>query len=241
MQSPSQALEGILLIDKARNLTSHDIVDCVRRKLKMKRVGHAGTLDPMATGLLIILVGKATKASQYLVNLDKSYEGTLKLGVSTDTHDSEGRVMDTLPVPDLSESQLRDVMATFLGDQQQVPPMFSAKKVKGKPLYKLARQGKTIEREPRLIHIYEFVLTHLALPFASFRLACSKGSYVRTLVHDLGEKIACGAHLTELRRTVIEHLSVEQAIPLERFETMSYADVCQCLIPVSQAVPSKSL
>ena len=152
MQPRKGDFEGILLVDKPKGITSHDVVSRLRRKHNMTRIGHAGTLDPMATGLLIMLIGKATKASQYLISLDKTYEGTIRLGIETDSQDADGEVVAEKPVPDgLSEETVRAEMDGFLGDQYQTPPMFSAKKIDGVPLYKMARKGKTVEREPRFI------------------------------------------------------------------------------------------
>ena len=149
--------EGILLVDKPQGITSHDVVNRLRRKLNMKKIGHAGTLDPMATGLLVMLIGKATKVSQYLISLDKTYEGTILLGVETDSQDADGEVVAENPVPaDLSEESITKEMVGFLGDQYQTPPMFSAKKIDGVPLYKMARKGKTVEREPRFNRINSF-------------------------------------------------------------------------------------
>lgn len=230
--------EGVLLVDKPTGLTSHDVVDRVRRKLRMKRIGHAGTLDPMATGLLIILVGKATKISQYLMSLDKVYEGTLLLGVSTDSHDVDGEVVAEREVPPLTEAAVTELLRGFVGDQYQTPPMFSAKKVGGVPLYKLARKGQTIEREPRFIRVSAFDLLEFSIPRLGFRVACSKGTYVRTLAHDLGEKIGCGAHLTALRRTRIERFSISEAVTLEELENLGFGEVQRRLIPVYQAVPT---
>ncbi len=233
--------EGILLIDKPTGCTSHDVVDRVRRKLHIRKVGHAGTLDPNATGLLIILVGRATKVSQYLMSLDKVYEGTLTLGEVTDSYDSEGEVTEVRPVPDLTEDEVREVLAGFSGDQYQLPPMFSAKKVEGVPLYKLARKGKVIEREPRFIRISGIELIEMNLPEVRFRVACSKGTYVRTLAFDIGEKIGCGAHLSALSRLASDRFRIEDATPLETFEEMSLSDIRRILIPVYQAVPSHVL
>lgn len=231
-------LDGILLIDKPIGCTSHDIVDRVRRKLKMKRIGHAGTLDPLATGLLIILVGKATKASQYLISLNKEYDATLLLGQTTDSQDADGQITTTQEVPDLSKEQIETVLNTFQGDQFQLPPMFSAKKVNGVPLYKLARKGQEIERKPRFIHISEIKLTNFHTPQISFSVACSKGTYVRTLAHDIGQKLSCGAHLIQLRRTSTDKFKVQDALTLETFETMSIPDIRNALIPVYNAVPA---
>ncbi|MGB0289810.1 MAG: tRNA pseudouridine(55) synthase TruB, partial [Opitutales bacterium] len=211
----NQDPEGILLVDKPKGITSHDVVDRVRRIFHMKKVGHAGTLDPMATGLMIILVGKATKVSQYLMSMDKEYTGTLRLGQSTDSQDAEGELVEERSVPELTEAEVLAKMKTFVGDQYQTPPMFSAKKVGGQPLYKLARKGKTVEREPRVIHISRFEMTDFALPEISFLVACSKGTYVRTIAHDLGENFGCGAHLNVLRRTGIGDFRIENGSTLE--------------------------
>lgn len=233
--------EGVLLIDKPSGMTSHDVVDRVRHKLKMKRVGHAGTLDPNATGLMIILVGKATKLSQYLMGLDKVYEGTIRFGASTTTQDGEGEVLEEREVPDMDASQLEAAMRDFVGDQYQTPPMFSAKKQDGVPLYKLARKGQTVEREPRFIHVARFTLDQWQTPDMEFTLACSKGTYVRTIAHDLGEKLGCGAYLKELRRTDIERFKIEDSIELEAFEDLPVTEIRGWLIPPYQAVPSNVL
>ena len=238
LASPSE-FEGVLLVDKCQGMTSHDVVNRIRRILQMRRIGHAGTLDPLATGLLVILVGKATKASQFLMSLNKVYTGKFKLGETTNSHDSEGEVTDTQPIPaDLTEDSLTACCKQFLGGQYQVPPMFSAKKFQGKPLYKLARQGKTVERKPRFIHISEFKLLVFDVPEVSFQLSCSKGTYVRTLVHDLGQKIGCGAHMTALRRLSIDRFHVKDAVTLEALQNMTKNDITRALIPIYQAVPS---
>ncbi|ADE54811.1 tRNA pseudouridine(55) synthase TruB [Coraliomargarita akajimensis] len=235
------APEGILLVDKPQGITSHDVVDRVRRIFRMKKVGHAGTLDPMATGLMIILVGKATKVSQYMMSMDKEYTATMKLGEETDSQDADGEVLVTKEVPDLTEEQVRAEMKTFLGDQYQTPPMFSAKKVNGQPLYKLARKGKTVAREPRVINISKFDLTNFDLPEVSFIVGCSKGAYIRTIAHDLGQKIGCGAHLNVLRRTGIGKFRIEKADTLEELKEASPTALRKKLIPVLQAVPSHAL
>jgi tRNA pseudouridine55 synthase len=237
MLAPAKELEGILLIDKPSDHTSHDVVARVRRKLAMKRIGHAGTLDPMATGLLIMLVGKATSASQFLISLDKEYTGTIRLGVSTNSQDAEGEVVETRPVPPLTEEQVNAAIATFLGDQYQTPPMFSAIKIDGVPLYKSARKGEEVEREPRFIRVMSWELTRFAPPELDFRLRSSKGTYVRTLAHDLGNKLGCGGHLSALRRTATHAFRVEQAVTIEQFEAMSRTEIAERLISVRDAVP----
>src|ERR1044072_2330467 len=209
-------MDGVLLVDKPRDHTSHDVVARLRGKLKMKRIGHAGTLDPMATGLLIVLVGKATSLSQYLISLDKEYEGTIELGKVTDTQDADGEVMETRPVPPLTEAQVLEALKTFHGDQYQTPPMYSAIKIDGVPLYKSARKGEDVEREPRFIRVMSWDLTRFALPHLDFRLRCTKGTYVRTLAHDLGQKLGCGARRTALRRTATDKFHVSQALTMEQ-------------------------
>ncbi len=234
----ARELEGILLIDKPRDHTSHDVVARLRGKLKMKRIGHAGTLDPMATGLLVILVGKATKVSQYLVSLDKEYEGTIELGKVTDTQDAEGEVMATKPVPVLTEDEVQVTIKSFLGDQYQLPPMYSAIKIAGQPLYKAARKGEEVVREPRFIRVMSWDLLRFASPQIDFRLRCTKGTYVRTLAHDLGAKIGCGAHLAALRRTATDKFTVSQALTLDQIQGMTLPEIEQRLIPAREAVPS---
>lgn len=240
IQEPS--FEGILLVDKPAGITSHDIVDRLRRKLKMKKIGHAGTLDPLATGLMIMLIGKATKVSQFLISLDKSYEGEFLLGIETDSQDADGEVVSEKPLPeDIDEEMMLKEMKSFLGDQYQTPPMFSAKKIKGVPLYKMARKGKTVEREPRFIRINEFCLMNWNLPKGKFSLSCSKGTYVRTVLHDLGQNLGCGAHLTGLRRTKIDQFGIENASPLEEIENMGHSEFQNILIPIREAVPTHVL
>lgn len=229
------------MIDKPSGLTSHDVVDRVRRKLKMKRIGHAGTLDPMATGLLIILVGKATKLSQYLMSLDKSYEGTITLGESTNTFDGEGEVMTQRPVPDLSLEQVKAALDAFLGDQYQKPPMFSAVKIKGQPLYKMARQGKEVEREPRFIRISRFDVTRFESPEIDFSLDCTKGTYVRSLANDIGENLGCGGYLSRLRRTASDKFHLSEAMELEAFLEAGYEAISKALISKNEALPKSVL
>jgi tRNA pseudouridine55 synthase len=235
------SFSGILFIDKPQGITSHDVVDDVRRTLGMKRVGHAGTLDPMATGLLIILVGAATKTSQFLMGLDKTYTGTLKLGKTTDSHDADGEVVTTRPVAGVTEEKIHEVMKTFLGDQYQLPPMFSAKKQGGQTLYKLARQGIEVEREPRFVRISALNVMSINLPEVVFETSCSKGTYIRTLAHDIGEKLGCGAHLNALRRTAIDKFRVENAIKLEDFVKLNEEGIRAAVKPTFQIVPARVL
>ncbi len=208
------ALDGAILIDKPAGPTSHDVVDAIRRHFNIRKVGHCGTLDPNATGLLIIVLGRGTKLSEKLMSDDKVYEGAMKFGETTDSYDADGELTGSLPVPVLTLDQLNEAAAAFIGDQMQTPPMVSAVKKDGVPLYKLARKGIEVEREPRLIHIYNFRFSAYQEPLAHFRMACTKGTYVRSVAHELGQKLGCGAHLATLRRITSGKFDVAQAITL---------------------------
>jgi tRNA pseudouridine55 synthase len=210
--------DGVLLVDKAEGMTSHDVVAVLRRKLDIKKVGHCGTLDPIATGLLLLTIGRGTKIQDLLMSEDKEYVGTLSLGVSTSTQDRQGNVIEERPVPQLSESEIRAAFEKFRGDFYQMPPMVSAIKQGGVPLYKLARQGKVVEREPRLVHVYRYTIDQIALPEIGFSVMCSKGFYVRTYAHDIGEALGCGAHLKSLRRTKSGRFDVVNAISVDEIK-----------------------
>ena len=229
--------EGVLLVDKPTDHTSHDVVARLRGKLKMKRIGHAGTLDPSATGLLVMLVGKATKVSQYLMSVEKEYTGTIKLGEVTNTQDADGEVLETRPVPEFSQADIVKVLDGFKGDQYQMPPMFSAIKIDGVPLYKRARAGEEVEREPRFIRIMDFELKRWESPELDIRVKCSKGTYVRTIAHDVGQKLECGGHLKNLRRTASGELSVDQALTLEELLNMPLHELGERLLPIHQVAP----
>ena len=224
-------LDGALLIDKPAGPTSHDVVDFIRRQFGIKKVGHCGTLDPNATGLLIIVLGRGTKLSEKLMSDDKVYEGTMKFGVTTNSYDAEGEMLETRPVPPLTVEPLNELASTFVGDLMQMPPMVSAIKKDGVPLYKLARQGIEVEREPRLVHLYSFRFTDYREPLGAFRVACTKGTYVRSLAHDLGQKIGCGAHLATLRRTASGKFDVADAKPLDEVLRLSTAELEKRVIP----------
>src|SRR6266436_5634017 len=215
------ALDGALLIDKPAGPTSHDVVDAIRRHFGIKKVGHCGTLDPNATGLLIIVLGRGTKLSERLMSDDKVYEGTMKLGETTNSYDADGDLVASLPVPPLTLEQLNAAAAEFVGDQMQTPPMVSAVKKDGVPLYKLARKGIEVQREPRLIHIYSFNFSNYEEPLARFRLACTKGTYVRSIAHELGQKVGCGAHLVQLSRVKSGKFEVSEAVPLQKILALS--------------------
>jgi tRNA pseudouridine55 synthase len=224
-------LDGALLIDKPAGPTSHDVVDAIRRRFGIKKVGHCGTLDPNATGLLVIVVGRGTKLSEKLMGDDKVYEGTIQFGIATDSYDVDGEVTETKPVPPLKLDQLNAAAATFVGDLMQTPPMVSAIKKAGVPLYKLARKGIEVVREPRLIHIYHFGFTDYREPLGQFKIACTKGTYVRSIAHELGHKIGCGAHLAALRRTASGKFDVARTTPLAEVLKLTPAELEKKVIP----------
>jgi len=215
-------------------MTSHDVVALVRRKLQIRRVGHCGTLDPIATGLLLITVGRGTKVQDLLMSEDKEYVGTFVLGVTTDTQDRQGKVIQQRPVPELDENRIRAAFEKFRGDFYQMPPMVSAKKHGGVPLYKLARQGKVVEREPRLVHVYRYTIDRVALPEIDFSVVCSKGFYVRTYVHDIGEELGCGAHLKSLRRTKSGRFEVAQTISVDQIKSAPCEEVLSHLLTLPE-------
>jgi len=233
------ALDGAILIDKPSGPTSHDVVDAIRRQFTIKKVGHCGTLDPNATGLLIIVLGRGTKLSERLMADDKVYEGTIKFGEATDSYDSDGELTGSLPVPPISLDELNTEATEFVGDQMQIPPMVSAVKKAGVPLYKLARKGIEVAREPRLIHVYTFRFSSYQEPLGQFRLACTKGTYVRAIAHELGQKLGCGAHLSSLRRVTSGKFEVEQAMPLDTVLKFSERELEARVIPFLKLASSR--
>jgi tRNA pseudouridine55 synthase len=231
MMQEFSPLDGALLIDKPAGPTSHDVVDVIRRRFGIKKVGHCGTLDPNATGLLIIVLGRGTKLSEKLMGDDKVYEGTIKFGETTNSYDCDGEILETKPVPPLTLDQLNEAATTFVGDQMQTPPMVSAIKVKGVPLYKLARKGIEVAREPRLVHIYNCRFTNYEPPLGQFKVACTKGTYVRSIAHELGQKLGCGAHLAALRRSVSGKFDVANAAKLDDVLKLTTAELEKKVIP----------
>jgi tRNA pseudouridine55 synthase len=203
----------------------------IRDGFRIKKVGHCGTLDPNATGLLIMLLGRGTKLSEKLMSDDKVYSGWIKFGETTNSYDTDGDVLETKPVPPLSMDLLNEAAAGFIGDIMQQPPMVSAVKIGGVPLYKLARKGVEVERKSRLIHIYNFRFTQYEEPYAFFRVACTKGTYVRTLAHELGQKFGCGAHLATLRRVSSGKFDVADALKYEDALKLSAAELAKHVIP----------
>ncbi len=216
MISPIIPRHGLLLLDKPKGLSSMSAVARVKRILGIRKAGHTGTLDPIATGLLPICLGHATRVAGMLLATNKAYRAELQLGVATDTCDAEGEVVREAPVPDeLDEAQWENFLKAYRGDIEQVPPAFSALKVKGKRAYQLAREGKEVVLEARPVHVEQLLLEHWEAPYARLFCAVSKGTYIRSLIRDLGEDIGCGAHMTALRRTQVGPFSLEDAISLE--------------------------
>jgi tRNA pseudouridine55 synthase len=203
-----ELISGVLLVDKGPDMTSHDVVAVARRCLNMKKIGHCGTLDPMATGMLILVLGNGTRLSDLLMSEDKEYVGTMTLGATTSTQDAEGKILEQKPVPEMTMEQVTAAFDAFKGDFYQIPPMVSAIKIGGVPLYKLARKGQEVVREPRFVRVYDYEITRFEPPQIDFRIVCSKGFYVRTYAHDIGQKLGCGAHLSALRRTRSGHFKL---------------------------------
>jgi len=227
-------VKGILLVDTPAGITSHDVVDRVRRAARMRRIGHTGTLDPAATGLLVLCLGEATRLSEHLTGLDKVYEGAMRLGVVTDSHDLDGKVLEENAVPDLTVEAIQDACAEFSGEIQQVPPMVSAVKVGGERLYKKARHGEEVARPARTVTVREFAVLGYEPPDVAIRVRCSRGTYVRSLCHDVGHVLGCGGALASLRRTYVGRYSVEEAATVDSFQGPD--DVAARLVPLDDAL-----
>ncbi|MFA7160868.1 MAG: tRNA pseudouridine(55) synthase TruB [Kiritimatiellia bacterium] len=228
------SLDGILLVDKPSGPTSHDIVDQIRRHFRLSKAGHGGTLDPQATGLLVIMIGRGTKLANTLMAGDKTYEGTICLGIATDTQDAKGKIISRADPSHVTAEVLAEAMKKLTGDIMQVPPMVSAVKIDGVPLYKLARQGKVVERQPKLVRIHEFSLKAFNPPRADFYLRCSKGVYARTLCADIGTALNCGAHLESLKRLASGDFSVGDAYPMAELMKMDRGRLAQIITPLNR-------
>ena len=225
---------GVLLIDKAPNMTSHDVVAIARKTLNMKKIGHCGTLDPMATGLLILVIGKGTKLSDLLMAEDKTYVGTLHLGKTTSTQDKEGDVLEEREVSPFTEEDIDNAFNEYVGNFEQIPPMVSAIKKDGVPLYKLARKGKEVKRDPRPVRVTDYSVSRVSLPEVDFTVECSKGFYVRTYAHDIGQDLGCGAHLSALRREKSGRFDLERAISVDTLKNSSREEVLKSLISLAE-------
>ncbi len=234
-----ERISGILVIDKPKGLTSTETLEKVKKILKIKKAGHGGTLDPIATGVLPIFLNEATKVAQIFLEGDKIYEGNFELGFTTDTYDITGEVLARYEVKDLTLEKLNQIAKRFVGEIEQIPPPYSAAKFRGRPLYKYARNGLIIPKEPKKIKIYQFDILSLEGKVASFYLKCSKGTYVRSLIHQIGEELGCGAVLTSLRRIQKSVFTMEKALTLEDLEKMVKENpekIKEFIIPVNQAL-----
>ncbi|XXF76388.1 tRNA pseudouridine(55) synthase TruB [Myxococcaceae bacterium GXIMD 01537] len=231
-------MDGVLVIDKPHGPTSFDVVRQVRFLLKVKKVGHTGTLDPMATGVLPLCIGEATKVAGFITEGDKAYDATVRLGVETDTQDAQGKVLAEHPVPVLNAALLESALAPFRGTFEQVPPMYSAVKVAGKRLYELARAGEEVERASRQVTVYELTLRDFSATRLQLSVRCSKGFFVRTLAYDLGRALGCGAHLEALRRTVSGPFTLARSLPLGELAEMvqDREALARRLVPLAEAL-----
>jgi tRNA pseudouridine55 synthase len=225
-------IDGILLADKPQDWTSHDVCAFVRKRFKIKKVGHAGTLDPLATGLLVLLLGDATKKSNSFSASDKEYAGIMELGVKTDSHDKKGAVLANAPYSNITLAQIREAAKAFTGEITQVPPMVSALKHQGVRLYKLARKGVEVPRESRPITVHRFDIDNMDGAFVRFSCHVTKGTYVRTLVNDLGEALGCYASLSELRRTRSGAFSIEDSVTLEQLRQWTDQEIREKVLSI---------
>jgi len=222
---PPFLTDAVLLVDKPKEWTSFDVVNMVRSRFNIPKVGHCGTLDPAASGLLVLMLGKFTKLSQKFSGEDKIYQSNVLLGTETDSQDMDGKIISESDYSQITEEQVREVIASFLGVQEQIPPMFSAKKQGGKRLYKLARQGIEVEREAKEINIESIEIEEINLPHIKFTVKCSKGTYIRTLASDIGKKLGCGAVLFDLRRTLSGKFDLADAITIETLKSWEQPDL----------------
>jgi tRNA pseudouridine55 synthase len=236
MARGSRPLDGVLLLDKPLELSSNTALQKVRRLFKAEKAGHTGTLDPLATGLLPICFGEATKFSNALLDADKTYRASLRLGQTTTTGDAEGEIIAEHPV-EVRQSDVDAILARFRGEIQQLPPMHSALKHQGRPLYEYVRKGQTVERKLRSVVIHELVLNSFSGNELDLTVRCSKGTYIRTLAEDIGAALGCGAHLIGLRRTVIAHFDLNNAYTLERLQEMTEIERDACLLPLESLMP----
>ena len=232
---------GLLLVNKPKEWTSHDVVNFARRRFKFKKVGHCGTLDPNATGLLVLVVGHATKASEMLAGEDKTYTTVMKLGAETDSHDADGEILNEASWDHITEEKVKEALEDFVGPQTQIPPMVSAVKKGGKKLYELARKGIVVEREPRPMTIHSIDIGRIELPEVEFTVRCSKGTYIRTLCHDIGKKLDSLAHMSELVRTESGGFSLDNSFEIEDMKTWDREQFLENMIQLRDFIMERSL
>jgi tRNA pseudouridine55 synthase len=230
-------VSGVLVVDKPVGLTSHDVVQIIRRGTGIRRAGHTGTLDPRASGVLVVLVGPAVRLSEYVSASDKRYQATIRLGSSTDTYDAEGRITGSGSLDNVSEEQFETILSQFVGEIEQVPPPYSAIKVQGRKAYEMAREGEEVNLEPRIIQVYSLEMLEWSPPEVVIDVFCSSGTYVRSLANDLGNALGCGAHLVGLRRTKSGRFTLRDAVPMRRLqEAFTAGDWYKYLIPAAEAL-----
>src|SRR5579864_2951112 len=233
------SLDGALVIDKPRGRTSHDVVEAVRRVVGFRQIGHLGTLDPLATGVLVLLLGRATRLAQFYIGRRKRYDSTFRFGFATDTYDADGEPLGPDTAPQIDRAEIERLAAARVGRFPQMPPPFSAKKIHGKPAHELARKKKPVELKPVEVEVYEFRITEIAGPVARCVIECSAGTYIRSLAHELGERVGCGAHLSEIVRTAVGEFALDQAIPVEELVAAAGAGkFSDCVIPLERLLPN---
>ena len=234
----NEGLDGVLNVNKPTGWTSHDVVLKIRHIIRESKVGHTGTLDPLATGVLLVCIGKATKIAQYLTREEKEYVASLTLGITTDTLDADGTVLKERTV-DVTGSDFEDVLSSFQGEIEQTPPMYSAVKHAGRRLYELARSGERVDRAPRKVHIFGIDLLDHSNHEVTLRIRCSKGTYIRSLASDIGEKLGCGAHIRALQRTVVGRFRIEDSLTMEDIGRLSgRGDLCEHVLSINEALAS---
>lgn len=231
------SISGVLVVDKPVGLTSHEVVQIIRRGTYIRRAGHTGTLDPRASGVLVVLLGPAVRLSEYVSASDKRYQAVILLGKTTDTYDADGRVLSSNPVDNISEAQFEEALQQFVGEIEQVPPPYSAIKIKGRKAYEMAREGEDFDLQPRKINVYSLELLEWAPPEAVIDVYCSSGTYIRSLANDLGKMLGCGAHLIGLRRTKSGRFTLRDAVPLRKLrESFDDGSWYQYVIPAAEAL-----
>ena len=234
-------IDGLLVVDKPKGMTSHDVVLFVRRRFQIAKVGHTGILDPMATGVLILVLGRETKRANLLIQQDKEYQGLLRLGIETSTQDREGKIISTIDTSHLREDEVASALLSLRGEIDQIPPMVSSRRFQGRRLYELARRGIEVPREPKKIRIYDITVDWIRIPWASFRLTCSKGTYVRTICHDIGKELKVGGSLFALQRVRSGPYSLVDAVSWTELNEMDFKELSRKVIASESVKPCQPL